>query len=174
MFERNRIENVSRHGVPVRLELLDGQELHGNIAVPAGRNVHDVLNGTAAFIELETYEGERSYLARAALRSVRIMSLPKAVPPDALLRHGDGLDPYGILGVSTGTDWEAIRQRYLELAKTYHPDRYASVELPGEIADYLAAMARRVNTAFASLEAARISRVRKTDTLAPLYRPAGR
>jgi hypothetical protein len=38
------------------------------------------------------------------------------------------------------------------MAKAYHPDRYATAELPQEVSDYLAAMARRINAAHAALE----------------------
>ena len=41
---------------------------------------------------------------------------------------------------------------YFALAKAYHPDRYATAELPEEVRDYLAAMARRINAAHAALE----------------------
>jgi curved DNA-binding protein CbpA len=42
---------------------------------------------------------------------------------------------------------EDVHRAYLDLAKTYHPDRFAAVELPTEVKNYLAAMARRVNAA---------------------------
>ena len=44
------------------------------------------------------------------------------------------------------------RRQVFRLAKAYHPDRYATAELPAEVRDYLAAMARRINAAHAALE----------------------
>ena len=44
-----------------------------------------------------------------------------------------------------------IREAYFALAKVYHPDRYATAELPTEVIEYLFAMARRINAAHAAL-----------------------
>ena len=39
---------------------------------------------------------------------------------------------------------DEIRQAYFAQAKVYHPDRYATAELPTEVIEYLFAMARRI------------------------------
>ena len=39
----------------------------------------------------------------------------------------------------------------MRLASIYHPERYAEVELPPEVAEYLEAMTRRIHTAFTEL-----------------------
>jgi curved DNA-binding protein CbpA len=54
--------------------------------------------------------------------------------------------------VSSGAAWDDVRQAYLTLSKTYHPDLYSSVALPAEVKEYLAAMARRINAAYRALE----------------------
>ena len=115
----------------------------------------DALNGTAAFIEFEPYGGERAFLAKAQLASVQLVGVPKAATCPRRTRDGDRFDPHAILGVAANAGWEEIRQAYRKLAKSYHPDRYASAELPVEVQDYLAAMARRVNAAYAALEVPR-------------------
>ena len=46
-----------------------------------------------------------------------------------------------------------MKSAYHRLAKLYHPDRYTAAELPPEVRDYLAGMTRRVNAAYAALEA---------------------
>ncbi len=48
--------------------------------------------------------------------------------------------------------WHAIREAYLRLAKTYHPDRVAGANLPDEVTDYMNRQARRINAAYAMLE----------------------
>jgi curved DNA-binding protein CbpA len=58
-----------------------------------------------------------------------------------------------VLGLTAGATRNDIRQAFFALAKVYHPDRYATAELPGEVRDYLSAMARRINAAHAALEA---------------------
>ena len=69
------------------------------------------------------------------------------------LRDLDGFDPWQILGVERGTSWGDTRAAYHRLAKAYHPDRYATAELPDEVISYLSGMARRVNAAYSALEA---------------------
>ena len=65
--------------------------------------------------------------------------------------------------------WDEVRQAYLRLAKAYHADRYASVDLPGEVREYLQQMSRRVNAAYTLLKAPRLV-VKKADMrAAPVY-----
>ncbi len=74
-------------------------------------------------------------------------------------------------GVSPAASREEVRQAYFALAKTYHPDRYAATELPCEVRDYLAAMARRINAAHAALEVPEKRRVQRQE---PVFTTAGR
>ena len=61
--------------------------------------------------------------------------------------EGAGFDPFAVLGVAPELARDDAREAYLRLAKTYHPDRYASADLPREVRDYLAVMVRRINAA---------------------------
>jgi curved DNA-binding protein CbpA len=62
-------------------------------------------------------------------------------------------DPFAILGVTADSSHDEVKSAWHRLSKTYHPDRYAAAELPAEVLDYLSAMARRINSAYAALEA---------------------
>jgi hypothetical protein len=151
MFERNRIDtNVQMTAVPAHVTLTDGTELKGKFIIPSNRPVADVLNGAGTFVDFETYSGDRALLAKARFASVRVMAVPQAANLKA--RISDSFDPYSVLGVSRSATWDEIRNAYLGLSKTYHPDRYAGADLPPEVREYLAAMARRINAAFAELE----------------------
>ena len=153
MFERNKIDNTQElAGVSAEITLDDGQVLKGRFAVPISRTVYDVLNGAGGFVEFEPFEGERQLLAKSTLRAVRLLNPPKLAELGRRLRDLDGFDPHGVLGIKAGAAWEDVRAAYHRLAKAYHPDRYANAELPGEVRDYLAGMARRVNAAYAALE----------------------
>lgn len=174
MFERNRIDTAEMKAVGVELTLTDGDVLKGRIAVPAGRGLHDALNGSAQFFEFETYDGQRSFLSKSAIRDVRMLAGERRPELGQRLRDADGFDPLTILGLKAGATWEEIRQAYHRLSKTYHPDRYATAELPAEVAEYLAAMARRLNAAFAALEApAQRARQLAAQRSAPIYTSAG-
>jgi DnaJ domain len=72
----------------------------------------------------------------------------------------------------TGAARDEIREAYVALAKAYHPDRYANVVLPPEVADYMAAMARRINAAHAALEAPEKRRAMRRSPSSP--RPAAK
>ena len=151
MFERNRVDSIS-DGVPVEIALADGETIKGKLMVPPGKAVADTLNGTGAFIEFEPYGCERTFLAKAHLASIRPIGVAKGVNLQARLADASEFDPHRILGLSAGATRDEIRAAYFSLAKAYHPDRYATVELPQEVRDYLAAMARRINAAHAALE----------------------
>jgi hypothetical protein len=151
MFDRGK----SRAEGPLRVEiaLRDGREIRGTLVVPVGRSLTEALNGASAFLEFEPSTGERVFIARSCVQSVK----PIDLPPNPTLTVGStdaGFNPCAILGVDAGASREEVRDAYLSLAKAYHPDRYATAELPPEVRDYLAAMARRINAANDALEAA--------------------
>jgi hypothetical protein len=153
MFERNKIDNVPEpSAVPVEITLTDGMLAKGKLFVAAGKTMGDVLNGSGAFIEFEPYGGEKRFLAKAQIDSLKPVGVPRAQCLRQRSRGQDEFDPHQILGIAPGAAWEEVRQAYYRLSKTYHPDRYASALLPEEVAEYLSAMVRRVNAAYAALE----------------------
>jgi hypothetical protein len=173
MFERNRIDNANSNAhqtaVPAELTLADGEALIGHLIINSARAIADVLNGETQFIEFEPFESPRRYIAKSAIRAVRVVDASSASALDARRPLSGEFDPYAALGVSRDAEWDDIRQAYLRLAKAYHADRYASVELPLEVRDYFQQMSRRVNAAYTLLEAPRLV-VRKADLRAgPVY-----
>jgi hypothetical protein len=172
MFERNRVDNVpDTSAVPVEIVLTDGGVAKGKMLVPMGRSVADALNGSGGFLEFEPYGGERSFLAKAQLASVKLVGVPKAPNLKARLADPDGFDPYRVLGLAAGASREEVRAAYFVLAKAYHPDRYATAELPEEVRDYLAAMARRINAAHAALDVPERKRAARAE---PVFTSPGR
>lgn len=153
MFERNKIDNVPEpSAVPVELTLTDGTLAKGKLLVPMGKTLADLLNGGGGFVEFEPYGGERRFVAKGQLGSVRPVGVPKSPNLAARAEGLDSFNPHAILGVAQDAAWDDVRQAYHRLAMTYHPDRYASAELPAEVIEYLYVMARRVNVAYAALE----------------------
>jgi hypothetical protein len=172
MFDRNKVDNIPEQtAVPVEIGFADGTAAKGKMLVPVGRSVADALNGTGSFVEFEPYGGDKSYLAKAQLASVRLVGVPKAPNLQARLLDVDGFDPHRILGLSAGAGRDELRAAYFALAKAYHPDRYATAELPQEVRDYLAAMARRINAAHAALEAPQKRQAARAE---PIFTSAGR
>jgi hypothetical protein len=153
MFERGRTDNlVELTAMPVEAVFADGTVTRGKLLLPASKGIADVLNGPGAFLEFEPYGGERTYIAKAQIASIKMLGVPKLPNLNARLRDYDGFDPFAVLGVKPGATREEIRAAYFALAKSYHPDRYATAELPAEVIEYLFAMARRINAAHAALD----------------------
>lgn len=154
MFERNRIDTPSTKrdkAVPVELDLSDGRVLKGNFFVTSSRHVYEELNGGGSFLDFEPYEGPRELISKACVRSVRVAEVPSPASLSNRTANAD-FDPYAVLSVPRGASLEVIREAYHRLSKQYHPDRYATSDLPEEVAGYMNAMSRRVNAAFSALE----------------------
>jgi hypothetical protein len=153
MFDRNRTDYTPEPaGIAVELTHADGTVAAGRLLVAMNKMLGDVLNGPGGFIEFEPYGGARTFLAKAQLASVRPLDTPRASNLGTRLADPAGFNPHSVLGVAPGATHEEVRQAYFRMAKAYHPDRYATAELPQEVSDYLAAMARRINAAHAALE----------------------
>ena len=157
MFERNKVDNIEHAGVPVELTTTDGEILKGRLLIAQGRNVFEVLNGAGAFLEFAPHAGDRSFVSKSAIANVKLINVPKATNLNQRLHDIEGFDPYGILGVPSHASFDDVKAAWHRLAKIYHPDRYSSAELPNEVREYLASMARRVNAAYAALEAPQLA-----------------
>jgi hypothetical protein len=171
MFERNKIEStIEQTGIAIEATLEDGRVLTGKVAIPMHKTVYDVLNGTGVFLDFEPFDGDRQFIAKSTLRTVKMLAVARGPHLQARLRDLEGFDPYAILGLNRAASWDAVKAAYHSLAKVYHPDRYSSAELPAEVRDYLAAMARRVNAAYAALEAPQMVKKQAANTrTAPIY-----
>ncbi len=175
MFERSRVDTVEQTGIPVELTLGDGSLLKGRFLIASGRNLFEYLNSAGGFIEFEQYGGERAYIAKSTIASLKPVNVPKPVNLAARQRDLDTFDPHSILGVAPSTPHDEVKAAWHRLSKTYHPDRYSSVELPPEVRDYLATMARRINAAYAALETGNQSAKRTLERrAAPVYTSAAR
>lgn len=139
--------------LPVEISLVNGTSLRGKVWVSAVKSIGDILNGAQGFLEFTPYADERAhYLAKAHIASLVVVEIPKAAPLYERRGMLDADDPHHILGVAPGAAWHEVREAYLQLAKAYHPDRFAGVSLPGEVTEYLGVRARRINAAYAALE----------------------
>jgi DnaJ-domain-containing protein 1 len=152
MFERNRIDQAHREGLPVEMKLDDGSVLCGHLLALTQRALGDELNSGGSFVEFETADRQRVFIAKSSIRSIRSNAVPKADALDRRLRQSEGFDPFAILGLPKGADREAVRQAYHRLAKAYHPDRLQAAGLPAEMHEYAVAMTKRINAAYSVLQ----------------------
>lgn len=171
MFERNKIDTTQhKHTVAVELTMSDGTVLKGNLAVPRSKSLPEALNGPQAFVEFELFDGEACYISKQSLHALRELKVPGQVGLAERASASSGFDPYAVLGLHKGASARELRKAYHKLSLDYHPDRYATAELPDEVKAYLESMARRINTAYDMLsdEAAENSRLANVRT-EPVY-----
>jgi hypothetical protein len=175
MFERNRIDTIEHSGISVEITTRDGDVIGGRLFVPQGRNPADVLNGAGDFVEFQPWGAERAFVAKATIRNLKVVQVPRAESLKGRIAAQDGFDPHAILGVTAGAGLDDVRVAWHRLSKAYHPDRYAAAELPPEVVDYLSSMARRINAAYAALEGPLLlSRKAAALRQAPIYQTGPR
>jgi len=158
MFERNPIDNLNATAIAVEVRLKSGQVITGRAALDKGKSVHHLLRGEDDFLYVELSDGDADFVPKAAIEGMKIV---RPVIPQALRQpsHSDqGLDPARILGVNHDAPWAEIKAAYHQMLKAYHPDKYAGVDLPAEVATYLDAKAKQITQAFRLLKSARSGR----------------
>ncbi len=172
MFERNKVDTITQApllAIPAEVTFDDGEISRGKFFISSTRTFADVLNSTNPFLEFEAYGEDRRYIAKTSLRNVKLVNVPNASNLHNRVRDGDGFDPHRVLGVAPKTEWPEVRAAYLALSKVYHPDRYASMDLPEEVRDYLSVMSRRINLAYAALEKPHLVVKAATQRAEPVY-----
>jgi DnaJ-domain-containing protein 1 len=137
---------------PATIEFSDGGRLEAALIMPRqNMTIMEILNRGLDFLEVQMLDGDVVNIARSAIRSIKSREVPKVKELSAHLADKGRFDPHAILRVPQSADAEAIRHSYLALVREYHPDSYASVPLPKEVAEYLNAMLKRINAAYTIL-----------------------
>ena len=152
MFERNRVDNNAVTTVAVEITLDDGTVATGRAALPPSRAVHKLLDGPDPFLFIDGFDGESAFIPKAAIKALKLI---QPVRPQQLylpVADASAFDPYKVLGVVKEASAEEIKAAYVTMSKRYHPDVFAAVTLPPEIAAYLEARAKQINAAFRALK----------------------
>jgi DnaJ-domain-containing protein 1 len=137
--------------VAVLVTLTDRSTVTGILNRPRSKTLTEYMNQDAAFLEIERRDGSKVNVAKHAIRSIETHDAPRANHLSAELDKFEKFEPHEVLGVAKGAARESVREAYLRLQRLYHPDRYTGTELPPEVADYIGAVARRINIAYAML-----------------------
>ncbi len=146
MFDRNTTTHGDRRKVPVQIRLVDGTLTGAQLLMAQGARLIDVLNRSEPFVEIELADGTALVLSKQAIREVIPVTLAKV---DQLTRARNGsFDPLEVLGLQAGASENEIRAAFVARVKQYHPDRFASLSLPGEVEEYARCMLQRINTAY--------------------------
>jgi DnaJ-domain-containing protein 1 len=137
--------------VALVLTLHDGTILRGNIMQPRDKTLREMFSMNDPYIDFEDAISGDMIIAKSSIVSARKHDIPNADQLDKKLSALEKADPYRILGLAKGSTRDEIHAAYLLLARAYHPDRFAAVGLPPEVADYIETMTRRINVAYSEL-----------------------
>ena len=150
MMNRDK-EYVDLVTVAVLISLVDRTTITGSLQKPRTRTLLEFMNNGAQFLEVARKDGSHVDLAKSAIRTIEPYEAPRANQLAQEMQKFESFEPHDVLGVAKGAPREAVRDAYLKMQRMYHPDRYTGTELPAEVADYINAIARRVNIAYSIL-----------------------
>lgn len=154
MFERNRIERQpesDRASANVEITLEDGSQLSGKVYHSPTRSLGEEINSPTAFLDFEPHGRERIFVLKQSIRVIKTTPIPRADQLNRSIRQAETFSPHSVLKVSESASRDEVREAYHRLVKIYHPDRFATAELPSEVSDYINAMVRRINVAYSAL-----------------------
>jgi DnaJ-domain-containing protein 1 len=149
MFDNSsKAGNVNRALVALTLD--DGSVVNVSIKMSLTNKIADSLNSAEPFLDIVTSDGEQMFIAKSSIRQARLLDVPKANQLNLQRRVSDRavFDPFAVLKLAKGSDFEDIRQAYLRLSRIYHPDRMGGFELPEEMLEYARTMQVRINLAY--------------------------
>ena len=109
--------------------------------------LEDVLDGLFHIAKADNayHPGEHGFLARVA----EIFGFSPADFASIRARHvAVADDPYLILGLAHDAPVDAIRRRYRELVREYHPDRHIAAGVPEEMLEIATERLQKVNEAY--------------------------
>jgi DnaJ domain len=143
MFENNTPQRVL-----VNLTLEDGSKLMASVRLPMSGKLNDLLNNADRFLDVLGADGEQYFLSKQLVVRANVANPPKA-ELNMNRRTADmrGFNAWAVLGIANGSSPDEIKAAYRSLVKTYHPDRFANMDLPPEMKEYAAAMLARINIA---------------------------
>jgi DnaJ-domain-containing protein 1 len=135
-----------------KLTLTDGKSLVVSVKLPMSGKLTDAFNNAEHFIDVIAGDGTQQVINKAVIARAEAFEPPRA-SLNQQRRESDksGFDAFAVLGVSKTATPEDLRSAYVALVKSYHPDRFASLDLPQEMKDYAAAMQARINMAYQQL-----------------------
>lgn len=144
-----------------RLRLRDGLTQEGALLIPRHKAARDVVNDEAPFIEFESDAGAVAFFLKDEIARIEPLDGPAPARPQsdpvgerasaASAPRFFGDDPHAVLGVSRDADATAIRRAWIDLARAWHPDRLAALDLPPELIRHAQAVLARVNAAYERL-----------------------
>ena len=138
MYESD--QKLSKLEVEVLVQLNDGTQFLGFLAVKQQQRISDLLNDDRQFIPVQTTGGSVSILSKAAIL--------KVAPLDQPIDRNNVTDPYEILGARRSFTDKEMREHYLKLCSENHPDRVQAAGLSAQFAEIANSRMVRINDAY--------------------------
>lgn len=166
-MSNNSTTTPENHFLPVIVTLVDGDTLKGDVSIPHGKSLGDVLNGKDLFILFRVKDGELIYLAQQTIAAVQSNKIPDAPQLEQALYEADHAAAHDILNIKKEASRPEARDAYHALVKQYHPDQFSNMNLPSEVQDYFEAVILRLNAAYKEFldEAERLEKRRRAEAL---------
>jgi DnaJ-domain-containing protein 1 len=153
MFERNPVDAGRMTVVAVSIVLKDGTETTGKTAMPHGRSIARLMEGPEAFLYLETFDGGTAFVPKSEIKGLKVIDTGRPQPLRTHVGDATHFDPHKVLGLERSATGDEIKAAYHAHTRRYHPDQYAAVTLPPEVAAYLGERCKQINAAFEILKA---------------------
>ena len=137
----------------LHVELFNGSEFEAYLFLAQDERMSDLLNDNRKFLPFEHLEcGATKLVAKEAISVI--------TPKDKASRRvkDNGMkseNPYRVLGVAPGADFEEVKRHYKEKAREYHPDRFSNDQVPVEMIEFANQMMSRINQAFQEIRSER-------------------
>lgn len=139
--------NNASNKLDVSVKMADGSIINGSITAGLSAGLMGAVNKEQPFIEIADESGVKRCLGQAHIMSIEVKK-PFEKPDAPSAKSANLNNAFTMLNLQPGCTPEAAKQRYHEMMKKYHPDKFQSVELPEEIKAYLADMSQQLGTAY--------------------------
>lgn len=139
--------------ISVFLETADGDKRDVTLSVFHGESLANVLNSASQFIEVQDLSGKTILIAKSFIWQLTPdENTEKSASPVAgeKWRH-HSQDPYVLLDISRDASDDEVREAYHKLARAYHPDKLANLDLPASMIAHGVDIFQKVNTAYKTI-----------------------
>lgn len=138
MYESD--QRLSKLHIDVHVQLDDGSDFLGSLALSQGQRVSDLMNDERQFIPI--------HLPGGSVVILRKTVIAKVAPLDQEVDQTEANDPYDILGVPRSVSDEDLKKFYHELCAENHPDRVQSSGLSPHFVEMANSRMIRINDAY--------------------------
>jgi len=132
--------------------MTSGERLKGGVVVGLTGKLSDLMAKPYPFVEFRASDGTQQFVSKAAIERVVPLEIPRADQLSRRLADNNTFDARSVLGVSEEATARDISAAYHALARQYHPDHYAGLNVPREVIDYVGAMFSRITLAYNELK----------------------